>query len=178
MNKNELLAVLRAYQEAIHVACPELHPDMARRSAGWLRATDAELERELAHYLEEASAPSCAVRVFFKMGRDFRYGGCNQQFAADAGLPSASEIVGLDDFSPRISWVAQAAKYRKDDRTVIEQRQPKLGIIERQASASGVIWLDTSKMPILEGAAAIGVFGTYEIIDAKTAARRAAERGR
>lgn len=177
MTKHRLLAVLYAYREAIMVAAPGLHPEMADRSRRWSKASGNELDQELAHYLEEASVPSCAVRVFFKTGQELVYGGCNRQFAADAGLTSPAKIIGLDDFDPRIAWVAQAAKYRRDDREVMDRRTPKVGIIERQSSASGVIWLDTSKVPISDGSESIGIFGTYEIIDAKTAARRASERG-
>jgi hypothetical protein len=177
LNKNELIAVLKAYHEAIEVACPGLHPEMQERSKHWASA-DADLARELERYLDEASRPTCPVRVFFKLGRELKYGGCNAQFAADAGLPSRGDLVGLDDFDERISWVAQAAKYRKDDREVMERAQAKLGIVERQSSASGVIWLETSKVPVKDSAIAIGVFGTYEIIDAKTAARRSAARQR
>lgn len=176
MTKNELLAVLKAYKQAIDVASPGLHPDMAAKHLRWPNASAEELGHDLARYLVQASVPSCSVRVFFKTGRDFVYGGCNKQFAADAGLSSAEEIVGLEDFDARISWVAQAAKYRSDDRDVVAHGLPKLGIIERQSSASGIVWLDTSKVPILDGDRPIGVFGTYEVIDAKTAARRSAAR--
>jgi hypothetical protein len=85
-------------------------------------------------------------------------------------------MIGLTDFDARISWIAQAAKYRRDDRDVIESGKPKLGIIERQSAPGGTIWLDTSKVPVLVGSRTIGVFGTYEIIDAKSAARRNLDR--
>ena len=178
MTKDELLAVLKAYREAVDVARPGLHPDMGERSRRWSKATQTELERELELYLLQASVPSCTVRLFFKTGRELVYGGCNRQFAQDAGLPSARDIIGLNDFDSRISWVAQAAKYRRDDREVMERGQPRLGIIERQSSASGMIWLDTSKVPILDGGRSIGIFGTYEVIDAKTASRRSLDRQR
>ena len=58
----------------------------------------------------------------------------------------------------------------------MDSGQPKLGIIERQSSASGVIWLDTSKVPIQVDDHTIGVFGTYEVIDGKTAAHRKSQR--
>lgn len=176
MTKNELAAVLLAYQRAIRVAAPDLHPGIESQSRAWLRASAEDLAAELDGYLHHASRPSCQVRVFFKLGRELKYGGCNAQFAADAGLASAEAIVGLDDFDPRIAWNAQAAKYRRDDRAVLDSGEAKLGIIERQTSASGVIWLDTSKVPISDGDHAIGVFGTYEIIDPRTASQRSLDR--
>lgn len=63
MTRNELLSVRRAHREAILGACPDLHPEMSRRSHGWLRSTDPELDRELDHDLEEASAPPVEVRI-------------------------------------------------------------------------------------------------------------------
>jgi hypothetical protein len=178
MTKDELLAVLRAYKEAITIAAPTLHPDMEQRSWAWSRANERELATELERCLRIASAPTCQVRVFFKLGEGLHYGGCNSQFAADAGLVDAADNVGKDDFDPSISWFAQAAKYRRDDRAVIEKATPMLGIIERQSSASGLIWLDTSKVPIVVNRSVIGVFGTYEIIDGKTASQRASARQR
>ncbi len=177
LTKNLVLAVLFAYREVAGAVAPGLHPEMAERSKRWSKAADGVLERELERYLEEASAPGCALRVFFKTGPDLLYGGCNRQFASDAGLARASDIVGLDDFNPRIAWLAQAAKYRRDDREVMDRRVPKLGIIERQSSSGGMIWLDTSKVPITDGRESLGIFGTYEVIDAKTASLRSA-RGR
>ena len=172
MTKIELRAVLKAYRQTIEVASPWLHPDMENRSAGWATATETELELEIERFLLRASVPSCSVRLFFKMGEGLVYAGCNEQFAADAGLSCARDLIGLDDFDPRVSWVAQAAKYRRDDRAVVESGRPKLGIIERQSSASGVIWLETSKVPICETGTPVGVFGAYRVIDAKTASRR------
>ena len=178
MTKEDLVAILIAYRSSVEVACPGLHPDIDDASNGWPYASEAALARELERRLVEASDPTCSVRLFFKIGIDLVYGGCNRQFATDAGLAGSSEIVGLNDFDARIAWVSQAAKYRKDDREVIQSCRPKLGIIERQNSAAGVIWLDTSKMPVLVGSAAIGIFGTYEVIDAKTAFSRSRSRRR
>ena len=165
MNREKLFAVLKAYSEAVAVAAPSLHPNMPNRVRAWALETEAQLAQELEDYLQEASAESCPVRLFFKFGTELIYGGCNLQFARDAGLPSAEAIVGKDDYDPQIAWVSQAGKYRRDDRDVMDSGQPKLGIIERQSSASGVIWLDTSKVPIQVDDHTIGVFGTYEVID-------------
>lgn len=174
MNRDQLVGVLNAYSEAVAVAAPDLHPDMPEQGRAWALATEAQLARELAEYLEEASAESCPVRLFFKFGTELVYG--NLHFARDAGLPDARSIVGKDDFDPLIAWVSQAGKYRRDDREVLDSGRPKLGIIERQSSVAGVIWLDTTKVPVQVGRKTIGVFGTYEVIDGKTAAQRISER--
>jgi len=168
----ERIGVLRAYKWVVSVAAPDLHADLEARSERWGRASPEQLSDELAGFLREASRVSCPVRLFFKVRAELVYGGCNTQFAKDAGLDEAAMIVGADDFDPRLSWVGQAAKYRRDDREVLTTGRAKLGIIERQTSSSGVIWLDTSKVPIEAGDKVIGIFGAYEVIDAKTAEQR------
>ena len=51
-------------------------------------------------------------------------------------------MVGLDDFDRRLPWVLQAAKYRADDKQVVETGVARLDIVERQKYASGEItWL-------------------------------------
>jgi len=171
-NRNELLAILQAYQIVVEVALPDLFPNMRRDSLRWSSATDGELRRTLIDYFAQASDATFAVRLFYKTGPSLIYGGCNRQFVEDAGLSSPSELVGLNDFSPRISWASQAAKYRSDDKKVIKDGLVMLGIVERQSSASGVVWLETSKVPIIDGVTPIGVFGAYEIIDSKVAWQR------
>jgi len=176
LTRNELLAALKAFRVSVRVALPELYHRMEDRDRVWAKASETELQGELDKYFVRASEPTLRVRLFFKLGQDLVYGGCNRQFASDGGFSNPADMIGLNDFDPRISWTAQAGKYRKNDREVMEQGQPLLGIIERQSSTSGLIWLDTSKVPIVEGSRVIGIFGTYEIIDSATAWRRSMDR--
>lgn len=88
-------------------------------------------KKELAGYLTEASAPDCNVRVFWKLGADFAFGDCNEQFARDAGIPRA-ELIGLTDFDRRLPWRMQAAKYRADDQKIADSGEANLDIVERQ----------------------------------------------
>ena len=100
-------------------------------------------------------------RVFWKSS-DFRYLGCNQSFARDAGLNDPSEIIGRDDFD--LTWKKTAHLYRADDRLVMETNKPKLSFEEPQLTEEGTQrWLLTSKVPFhdQEGKV-IGVLGTYE----------------
>ena len=123
---NETRAVLAAYRKVKDASWPDVHPEMAGRAKRWPDASEAELRAELEGYLKEASAPACPVRVFWKLGAQFVFGGCNLHFASDAGLRSPAEIVGLDDFSPRLPWRAQADKYRADEpRRVRRLRQAR-----------------------------------------------------
>jgi PAS domain S-box-containing protein len=104
------------------------------------------------------------LAVFWK-DRDSRYLGCNHNFARDANLDSATEIVGKTDFD--LPWGdTEGAAYRADDRQVIDSGIANLGIIERQTRSDGSsVWLETNKLPLrnLDGDK-IGVLGTYQDI--------------
>lgn len=152
---------------------------MAKRSARWPGASESELQAELAEYVKEASAPTCPVRVFWKLGPKYAFGGCNDHFASDAGLPAA-ELVGLDDFDKRLPWQAQAMKYRADDKEVFTGGKPKLDILERQTGTSGaVIWVRVGKTPIRTAAGTVvGILGMYEVLDDKAAQKLFFERSR
>jgi hypothetical protein len=152
---------------------------MAARAKRWPDASDAELRGELEGYLKEASAPSCPVRVFWKLGAQFAFAGCNLHFARDAGFPSPAELVGLDDFSPKLPWQAQAAKYRADDQEVFAGTA-KLDILERQTSAAGAtVFVRVGKAPIATPSGQVlGVFGMYQVLDEKAAQKLYFERSR
>jgi hypothetical protein len=169
---DELLGVLRAYKVARDASWPDLNPSMGGRSTQWARLDVAELEAEVAHFLREASGPGRPERVFWKLGPDLKFAGCNQHFAADAGFARASDLLGLTDFDSRLPWQRQAAKYRADDQEVVRQRQPKLNILERQETPSGMVFVLVSKAPILlkDGSAA-GILGIYGVVDNKRASQ-------
>jgi hypothetical protein len=179
MGADELRAILRAYKQVADASWRDLHPAMANRASLWNAAGEDELKRELDGYLRDTSQSARSVRVFFKLGPGLQFAGCNDHFARDAGL-TVSEIVGLDDFSDKIPWAAQAAKYRADDREVVDTGSAKLDILERQTSKSGVVtWVHVGKAPIVNAAgAAIGILGMYEMLDDKTAQRLFLERSR
>jgi hypothetical protein len=146
-----------------------------RRLPGGGRPRREDLRREIQGYLDETAAPGCNVRVFWKTGANLAFGGCNQHFASDAGLTPA-ELIGLDDFSDKLPWAAQAAKYRADDQEVVDSGQPKLDILERQSSAAGVVWVLVGKAPIRVGDRSIGILGMYEVLDKDAANKLFAKR--
>lgn len=176
----ELRAVLQTYRDVKTASWPELHLRMGPRATHWPFATEVELRAELDGYLAEASARTSPVRVFWKLGPDFVFGGCSEHFARDAGLPSPAALIGLDDFSPKLPWAAQAAKYRADDKEVYDTGKAKLDILERQTSSSGAVqWVRVGKAPIKAAdGRVVGLLGMYELLDEKMATRLYFERSR
>ena len=178
MDAEQLRGVLTAYQQVMTGSWPDLHPEMAARSADWPRASREALERELHGYLLASSAPSCPVRVFWKLLPGFTFAGVNEHFAHDAGVPSA-ELMGRDDFDRRLPWVFQAAKYRADDEAVVQSGRARLNTVERQRAATGSItWVRVGKAPIRTSAGVIGVLGMYQVLDAETGRKAFAEQTR
>jgi hypothetical protein len=174
----DLRAVLASYKLVKDASWPDLNPGLRTAEARWPAASGAELARELQAYVDETNVASCTVRVFWKIGRDLTFAGCNRNFAKDAGLASPAELIGLDDFSSKLPWAAQAAKYRFDDKEIVDSGLPKLDILERQNSASGVVWVLVGKAPIRVGARSIGILGMYQHLDNDKARKLFAERSR
>jgi hypothetical protein len=168
-------AILAAYRQVMMASWPDLHPEMANRAGGWATASADTLQEELQSYVHVASQPSSNVRLFWKLLPDYKFGGCNQQFARDGGL-TVAEMVGIDDFDRRLPWGFQAAKYRADDEAIVASGQAKLDIIERQKGTSGAItWVRVGKAPIRTATKVIGVLGMYEVLDQETGLRRFAK---
>jgi hypothetical protein len=161
----ELRGVLAAYKMVKDASWPDLHPGMARDSAHWETTGEAELRRQLEGYVAETEAPDCEVRVFWKIGPNLEFAGCNRNFAKDAGLSGPSEVIGLDDFSDKLPWAAQASKYRFDDKEVVDGGNAKLDILERQNSSTGVVWVLVGKAPVFAGDRSIGILGMYQVLD-------------
>lgn len=178
MSAEQARGVLAAYQQVIVASWPDLHPEMATHAKGWASASAEALERELQEYVRAATSSAKTVRIFWKLLPDYKFGGCNEHFARDAGL-TVADMIGHDDFDRRLPWVHQAAKYRADDEAVVKSGQARLDIVERQREASGVItWVRVGKAPIRTSEGVIGVLGAYEVLDAKTGHKLFAEKSR
>ncbi|MDH5425575.1 MAG: PAS domain-containing sensor histidine kinase [Gammaproteobacteria bacterium] len=109
------------------------------------------------------------VRVFWKNTENI-YLGCNNQFAADAGLISAEEIIGHNDYE--MPWKEQANQYQADDNIVMQNDVSRIAYEEQQTQSNGqTIWVETSKIPLKDIHGHIyGVLGTYhDITDRKLA---------
>jgi hypothetical protein len=172
----ELRGILAAYQKVMEASWPEVHPELRRASQHWATAPADALELELQRYLEADSRPGVRVRVFWKMLPGYRFAGFSRHFAHDAGLPAA-ELLGSDDFDPRLPWALQAAKYRADDEAVVDTGEPRLDIIERQRGSDGTItWVRVGKAPITTQRGVIGLLGMYEVLSPEEGRRLFAER--
>ncbi|HJU75686.1 MAG TPA: PAS domain-containing protein [Gemmatimonadaceae bacterium] len=177
MAKGESRAILEAYKRVAEASWPEMHPRMRERAPRWAGASEDDLRAELDGYIAEASRPESNVRVFWKLGPDFTFSGCNEQFAQDAGM-RREDLIGTTDFDRRLPWKMQAAKYRADDQRVFDSRTADLDIVERQQSATGSItWVRAGKAPILApDGTALGVLGMYELLDAERGPQLYAQR--
>ncbi|MBZ0121478.1 MAG: PAS domain-containing protein [Sandaracinaceae bacterium] len=174
--RDALLATLVAYRKVQRASWPQLNTTQGHDES-WSSMSTKALEAELERLVAETQRSGQEVRVFWKLGTDFVYAGCNDQFARDAGFRQAKDLIGKTDFDPDISWLRQSAKYRRDDTEVVQTGSEKLDIIERQDSPSGTIWLRTGKAPIRPaGKRAIGILGMYEVIDSATAAKLSRKR--
>lgn len=164
---DELNAILAAYELVAGNTWPDLHPRLAGGAARRAGASEAQLRTELAAYLAETAPPKSAVRVFWKIAPRFTFGGCNDNFAKDAGVASPAELVGRDDYDAALPWRQQAAKYRRDDDAVVKSGQANLDFVERQEGKDGsTTWVRVGKAPIRTAdGAVIGVLGMYETID-------------
>jgi len=77
---------------------------------------------------------------------------------AEALKISKEEFLGKTVFDLYSSKIAQSMT--KDDSEVLESGRPKLGIIEQYESASGIRWVQTSKVPIFnENGSVTGLVG-------------------
>ncbi len=138
------------------------------------RAVEEELRRSrnmLARTLD-----SIPQAVFWK-DRASVYLGCNQVFARAVGLDHPEAIVGKTDFD--LPWPrGEAEAYRADDRSVIEQGNPKFHIVEQLQQADGArLWIDTTKVPLTDETGAVyGVLGVYEDITERRRAQAERER--
>src|SRR5689334_22937712 len=94
---DELRAILAAFQLVAAASWPDLNPTMKARAARWGTASAAELKSELDEYLREVAPPRSNVRIMWKTGPKYLFGGCNEAFARDAGL-TVAELVRADDF--------------------------------------------------------------------------------
>lgn len=166
-------------------AKPALEPQVAEQNialqAEILERQQVELALRRSRERLQLVLDTFPQRVFWK-DRQFRYLGCNRQFAKDAGFDSPEDLVGRTDFE--LKWADLAPDFRAKDTWVMEQNQSKVLYEESQRHIDGQWqWLLTTKVPLRdESGQVIGLLGSYEDISARKQAeveiRRALERER
>lgn len=172
----ELRALLRAYYLVLDSVWPSVHPSLRERAATWGTDAPAVLGLHLQDLLQETEASTQPLRVFWKLGPTFAFGGCNAAFATDARLPR-DQVIGITDYDPRLPWARQAAKYRQDDKAIAETGKPNLDILERHtAPDGGISWVRAAKAPLqTEDGRVFGLFGAYEPLASEEGRRLFAE---
>jgi PAS domain S-box-containing protein len=125
----------------------------------------AEKQKELSRILD--SSPTI---IFYKdkMGKIIEV----NRALAESLKTSKEKLVGktvFDLYSPEI-----AQQMTNDDLTVMETKQPKLGIIECYESPTGLRWIRTDKIPSLdENGAVTGIVGFSEDVTERKKAQEA-----
>ncbi|MBI1423503.1 MAG: PAS domain S-box protein [Gammaproteobacteria bacterium] len=125
------------------------------------KQTEAELRNS--RDLLQSIIEHVPIRLFWK-DKNLNYLGSNTAFARDTGMPTPDDIIGKDDY--QLAWREFADRYRADDKQVIDNDMPKLGIEEPMHTADGrKIILRTSKVPLHDGNGRVqGVLGIFEDI--------------
>ena len=110
--------------------------------------------------------------IFWK-NRDLVYLGCNDVFAAAAGLSHADEVVGKTDFDLPLHR-EDAESYRSLDREVMATGIPKQHIVLPVHQADRDIWADITKCPLFNANGEVyGVLGIYNDITERIAHEKA-----
>lgn len=106
-------------------------------------------------------------RIFWK-DRQYRYLGCNKNFAQDAGGAHPRDIVGKTDYD--LAWKKDEADFfRVCDERIMQEGKAEYHIIEPLRQADGTdSWAETNKVPLHDAQGnVVGVLGTYEDITAR-----------
>jgi diguanylate cyclase (GGDEF)-like protein/PAS domain S-box-containing protein len=120
---------------------------------------------------------SVPQQLFWK-DREGVYLGCNQLFAAHAGLSSPADIVGRRDRELNLYTPEQIARFHTRDQAVMSSGQPSLNVISAQPHADGSSrWVNSNKFPVQDDRGqVIGVLGTLEDVSDRLAAQEALAR--
>jgi PAS domain S-box-containing protein len=108
--------------------------------------------RELEEYLERERKEfkliidSAPIIVFYK-DKDGKFVRVNKALAESLQIPE-EEFVGNTVFDLYSAEIAQAMT--NDDQEVLKSGRPKLNIIEQYESTSGIRWVQTDKVPIVD----------------------------
>lgn len=107
--------------------------------------------------------------AFFLKDSNFRIMGASRLFYERFGFEKESQIIGKDDFE--LFPVRLAETFRKDDKAVLEEGEPRLNLVELFFNRQGIPdWFVTNKLPIRNSLGkVIGIMGTTASIEARKA---------
>ena len=115
-----------------------------------------EAEQEMKHQkdLLQNILDNIPHSVFWK-NRDFKYLGCNRNFAMAAGFETPEDVIGLTDFD--LPWQPHEAEfYRRSDQKVLETGTPLLNYEHTRRQADGrVADILASKVPLVDEAGSV-----------------------
>ncbi|MBF0265278.1 MAG: response regulator, partial [Gammaproteobacteria bacterium] len=124
--------------------------------------SNAKNESEKSKKMLETILNTIPVRVFWK-DINLNYLGANQLFAHDAGLDKPEDFIGKSDYD--LVWSDRAKMYRTDDKKVMDENKAIIAYEEPQTSNRGLIWLQTSKIPLHNAQGEVyALLGMYEDI--------------
>jgi len=144
---------------------------------------DVTLRRQTEQSQKQAEAALCQQEQFLRLildtipqyifwkDRDSVYQGCNQSFAAIAGVGTPAGIVGKRDED--LPWtVAETENFHHLDAQVMTANQPIYQVIETQTCMDGKLrWSETTKVPLHdERNQVVGVLGTIEDVTVRVEA--------
>jgi AraC-like DNA-binding protein len=84
--------------------------------------------------------------LFFKKDLNSKFTGANQHFLKLCGVSSQKEILGKNDHSFFPDHLAVG--FIEDDKKVMNSKIPLVKKLEVNLSPSGVVWLETTKVPL------------------------------
>jgi diguanylate cyclase (GGDEF)-like protein/PAS domain S-box-containing protein len=127
------------------------------------RLLEAEKSVAESRRLLEVVIDTAPVRVFWK-DLQLRYLGGNAAFARDAGLTTAAELIGKDDY--QLTWKKHAESFRAEDQEVINSGVAMLPMDKQMITSEGNrIWVRTSVVPLRNNQnEIIGILGVYDNI--------------
>ncbi len=131
------------------------------------RRQDMEDELRRSQQLLQLVMDTLPEAIFWK-DRNFKYLGCNQKFAENAGFRAPVEVIGEDDYD--LPWKKEETDwFRMCDRRVMESNTAELGIVEPKVYGDGQQrWLETNKAPLHDADGnVIGILGTYQDITSR-----------
>ncbi|MHC1752217.1 PAS domain S-box protein [Humidesulfovibrio sp.] len=133
---------------------------------------NAEDELRRQRHLLERIINTLPLGVFWKDQRG-AFMGCNEHFAKAVGARSPQELIGKTDYDLGFP-IKEIEGYTAHDRMVLEGGQTIMHITEPLHTTNGLIWLDTSKVPLEDESGAVyGVLGVFEdITERKSAEER------